>query len=476
MDRGCQHASEFCARDGPPKPLTVPDMRIAMLAVVFGLGAASAHADTIKPPIVWQNRVIPFDQQLEGPVALSSVSRILYLNDCKPNGCTVTPGTDSSLTNRSSIPDTTVVLDAYQHSQAHWDSLVQCVKDTFAPFTIQVVTVDPGSTVNHFEVMVGGADVQLNPQLSAGGVAPYVSCGAQRNNGLSFVFPQTTSDLEYLCGAVVQEATHVWGLDHELDAKDPMTYLQLGSLKRFQNSDANCGEDTARSCRCGGTKQNSFKYMINTFGLNPNLAPPAIEITSPKANAFVKPGFAVEITSTGPVDLIKADVKVGAMAAGSATDAPYKVTTPMMGLPTGKQTISVAATDFAERPVAAMVDVTVMASCANGGSCADGTKCLGGVCYPDKNVQGGLGSDCTTADQCATGACIGDGTTMKCTAMCDPGLACPSGFDCVETGGGAGVCWPSAGGDDGGGCSTNGSPSFLLAGLGLALLALRRRR
>lgn len=450
-------------------------MRVAILSVVLGLGAVSAHAERIKQPIVWQDRVIPYDHT-EGPVALSSVSRILYINDCKPNGCTVAVGTDDSRTDRSSIVDSTALLPAYHHGQAHWDSLVDCVKKTFEPFTIQVVTTNPGATVSHFEVMVGGADTDLRSDLSAGGVAPYVSCGAQRNNGLSFVFPKTTSDLEYLCGAVVQEATHVWGLDHELDAKDPMTYLQLGSLKRFQHNDANCGESSPRNCRCGGTKQNSFKYMINTFGLNPNLAPPGIEITAPKANTFVKPGFEVTVTSTGPVDLIKADVKVGTSVAGTAEDAPYTVMTPKMGMPIGKQTITVSAMDFAERPVSGTVDVTVLQSCANGASCTDGHKCLGDVCYPDKDVAGGLGSDCTTADQCATGSCIGDGTTMKCTAQCDPGLECPGGFDCVETGGGAGVCWPSAGGGEGGGCSTNGDSGFLLAGLGVALLALRRRR
>ncbi|MDQ3337123.1 MAG: MYXO-CTERM sorting domain-containing protein [Myxococcota bacterium] len=451
-------------------------MRVAILSVVLGLGATSAHAETIKQPIVWQNRVIPYDHQIEGPVALSNVSRKLYINDCKPNGCNVSPGSDSSLNNTSSIAQSAVVLPAYHHGQAHWDSLIDCVKKTFEPFTIEVVTTDPGNTVPHFEVMVGGQDTDLRPGLSAGGVAPYVSCGAQRSNGLSFVFPRTTADLEYLCGAVVQEATHVWGLDHELDAKDPMTYLQLGSLKRFQNSDANCGEDNPRNCRCGGTKQNSFKYMTNTFGLNPALAPAGIEIVSPKANAFVKPGFEVEVNSTGPVDLIKADIKVGMMAAGTATKAPYKVATPVTGLPIGKQTLTVSATDFAERPAMATVEVNVMGSCANGASCTDGTKCLGGVCYPNSDIQGGLGADCTTPEECATGSCIGDGTTMKCTAQCDPGLTCPGGFDCVETGGGAGVCWPSPGGE-GGGCSTNGTPgSFALIGLGLALFALRRRR
>ena len=454
-------------------------MRVAILSVVLGLGATSAVAETrIKQPIVWDGPIIE-PAAPEGWIALTNVSRTLFINDCKPSGCTVSVGADNSINNTSSIPQGTVVLPAYPYPQAHWDALIKCVKETFHPFTIDVVTTNPG-TAPHFEVMVGGADTDLRPTLSAGGVAPYISCNAQRSNGLSFVFPETTNDLEYLCGAVVQEAMHVWGMDHELDAKDPMTYLQLGSLKRFQNNDASCGEDTPRNCRptvsggCGGSKQNSFKYMINTFGLNPNLEPPGINITSPKPGAFVKPGFKVEIESTGPVDLIKADVKVGTMLAGTIPNkTPYELVTMPTGLPIGKQTITVAATDFAERPTMATVDVEVLQSCAGGASCADG-KCLGGTCFPDKDVKGGLGSDCATAEECATGKCIGDGTTMKCTEMCDPGNTCPDGYDCIDVGG-AGLCWPQAGGG-GGGCSTGGSSSgFALFGLGVALLALRQR-
>ena len=57
-----------------------------------------------------------------------------------------------------------------------WAELVQCVKDTFLPFEIEVVTTDPGN-VNHSEVMIGGLAAQLSPDLVAGGVA---ACRAVR--------------------------------------------------------------------------------------------------------------------------------------------------------------------------------------------------------------------------------------------------------------------------------------------------------
>lgn len=448
-------------------------MRVA-LAAVFVLGA-SANAETLKPPgVIWESSVSK--GVFEGPVNLTSVSHTLYLNDCMPSGCTVSPGSDSSINNTSSIPQSTVVLSAYPHGTTHWNALVQCVKDTFAPFDINVVTTNPG-TAAHFEVMIGGRDTQLHPQLNAGGVAPYLSCNAQRSNGLSFVFPETTANLNYLCGAVVQEATHVWGLDHELNAKDPMTYLDLGSLKRFQNDDANCGESTPRSCRgpaqggCGGTKQNSFRYMTNTFGLKAGLAPPAVELTAPKEGEWVKAGFAMVATLSGPLDPLKVDFTIDGMPAGTTKTKPYAVSSPTT-VTGGAHVVAVTGSDMGDRTATAMVNVNVMSSCAAGESCADNTHCLGGFCQPGDNVTGGLGATCAGNGDCITGLCGTVDSDSKCTAACDPDKSCPSGFDCLDDGG-AGVCWPSSGG---GGCSAGGNPTFLLGGLGLLLLARRRRR
>ena len=65
-----------------------------------------------------------------------------------------------------------------------------------------------------------------------------------------------------------------------------------------------------------------------------------------------------------------------------------------------------------------------------------------------------------------------------CVESCDVAAnACPSGFDCLDTGAGAGVCWP--GGEDDGGCSTgtdsSGGAFVMLLGLS-ALFVTRKRR
>src|SRR4051812_6381401 len=51
----------------------------------------------------------------------AGVSNVIYLNNCKPNGCPVTPGGDNSLTNRSSIPNQASTVAAFAYSDAVWN-------------------------------------------------------------------------------------------------------------------------------------------------------------------------------------------------------------------------------------------------------------------------------------------------------------------------------------------------------------------
>ncbi len=87
----------------------------------------------------------------------------------------------------------------------------------------------------------------------------------------------------------------------------------------------------------------------------------------------------------------------------------------------------------------------------------------------------GLGSTCGGNGDCDSGTCgTGDGGS-KCVMACSAGNndTCPSGFDCLDNGGGNGVCWPTQGG-----CcdsSGRGAPTALI-GIALVGLVLRRRR
>ncbi len=444
-------------------------MRATLIAALV-VSPLLAHAETktAKPfPTtgVWKNTV-----KNKGAVAaFTPVSHVLYLNDCFPNGCTVNPGNDDSRANTSSIPSSQRRLNPFPYG--YWDELVACVQDTFAPFDIQITTQDPGNA-NHFEVMIGGTAVALDPSLQgAGGVAPFIDCSTTQDNVISFVFAEEVNNLEFLCGAVAQEAAHVWGLDHELNAADPMTYLELGTSKRFQNTASQCGEELSapRACFCGGQTQNSFAFMASTFD-NSNLPPASAILSSPVEGQYVRPGFPVRGVLDSPLQFRSGQLAIDGKVVASIDDDPVAITAPA-AIEAGERTITLALTDTGSRTATDSVKVNVLGSCAAG--CQAGFSCLGGICMPGSNIAGGLGAACTDNAECIGGTCASDGTVSQCTSVCDPGGVCPAGFDCLGEGASA-ICWPESAE---GGCSAGGnSTGFLAIGLGLGAMLLRRRR
>jgi len=400
---------------------------------------------------------------------LTASSRILYVNDCLPNGCTVTESTaNSALTNTSSLADGTRTMSPYMHGQAHFDQVLECVKETMAPFDIQVVTEDPGASVPHYEVMTAGTSAELSSSImDAGGIAPFISCNAQRNNMLVFVFANQTPSINYLCAAIAHEAGHAYGLSHSLDPRDPMTYMDLGSIKRWQNADQTCGTSTPEGCRCFSSTQNSFRYLKDTFGLAAGLAEATVAIETPKNGMWVKPGFPIRASFTSPLETLNAEMKID-NANRMPSDANILAWNAPTTLTAGSHQVSVSATDYGDRTSTATATVNIMKACAGG--CDDGFGCLGGFCVPGRDTPGGLGASCTDNGQCALGQCASDGETSLCTGTCDTGGACPSGYACID---GANVCWPT---DDGGCSAVGGSPASLLFGAGALVLGLRRRR
>lgn len=416
---------------------------------------------------VFHDDGMPCPDMKSGPVPLTSSSRILYVNDCLPNGCNVTRSSaNSALTNTSSIASGNIRMSPYMHGQAHWDEVIDCVRDTFAPFDITVVTEDPGLTP-HYEVMAAGTSAELSSTImGAGGIAPFISCNAEHNSMLVFVFANQTNDKTYLCAAIAHEAGHAYGLSHSLDARDPMTYMDLGSLKRWQNAEQTCGTSTPENCRCFPSTQNSFRYLKDTFGLHPDLEPATVTLDTPRDGMWVKPGFPVRAVFSSPLDTLNASMSLDGGAA-MPTDVNILAWNAPASLTSGSHRVSVTATDYGDRAATATATVNIMQAC--GAGCADGFSCLGGFCVPGKDTPGGLGATCTENSQCTLGLCAQDGESSLCTGTCDQG-SCPSGFSCVD---GANVCWPV---DEGGCSATGGSPASLLFGAGALVLGLRRRR
>jgi MYXO-CTERM domain-containing protein len=120
-------------------------------------------------------------------------------------------------------------------------------------------------------------------------------------------------------------------------------------------------------------------------------------------------------------------------------------------------------------------------SCTKDSDCNDPNKiCDMGKCAPSPNTPGGVGSMCTKGSDCFSGQCATVSGMQLCTEMCNPSNnQCPSGFDCLGTGGGMGACWPSAGGGGGdSSCSSGGDgagPTLFLLAIG-GLMFTRRRR
>lgn len=191
---------------------------------------------------------------------------ILFLDRCSGAGCTYTPGFDDAASNTSSLVSQTSNLAAFAHGDASWNAVVDCVRDTFAPFDIAVTDVDAGA-VSHFEIAIAGLPTQIGLPNGVGNVAP-VTCAADRvvHDGIGFAFANALGDLPLaICWNAAQAAGSILGLDVALLDSDVMTYLNGPLPKVFEDAPASCGESQARTCRCGGTTQNSYQWLLATL-------------------------------------------------------------------------------------------------------------------------------------------------------------------------------------------------------------------
>ncbi|MBT8494203.1 MAG: hypothetical protein KJO07_14195, partial [Deltaproteobacteria bacterium] len=258
----------------------------AVLAVLTPAGAhaASDHGDAVRTAETGISAQA-YAAQSDGPA-------ILYINGCFSSGCRVTGGSgSSSQTNTSSLLKGDASVQPYAQGQAHFDQVVSCVRDIFEPFGISVTDVDPGA-VPHFESIVGGSTPEsLGFPSQIGGVAP-TSCGVIPN-AISFVFPtRLDGSVRETCETIAHEAAHTWGLEHSYMCEDTMTYLSGCGAKEFEDADVMSGESQPRACQCGGTTQNSYRKLVDLFGVA-NPTPPTVQLMSPTPGSRVDPGFTV---------------------------------------------------------------------------------------------------------------------------------------------------------------------------------------
>jgi uncharacterized protein (TIGR03382 family) len=244
-------------------------MRWAPLVMPLLLGASlTAHAEA--ELFVHTENELDLLQQVipdETPASGRAVSRTIYLNR---TGITVTPGTSDARTNRSSLVSESSTIPAWSGSEALWSETVTCLRDMYAPFDVAITETDPGDAA-HIEAVFGGSGPML--QLPrAGGVSPMSTRCNVVENSIVFIFTEdlpTTS--KAMCEVAAQEIAHSYGLDHELLAADPMTYLSYSGKRSFQDTLADCGEVSTRACgvpghaSCRG-QQNSVALLLERLG------------------------------------------------------------------------------------------------------------------------------------------------------------------------------------------------------------------
>ncbi|MBA3457598.1 MAG: hypothetical protein H0T42_31240 [Deltaproteobacteria bacterium] len=208
------------------------------------------------------------------PTGAAALSRVIYLNR---TGVTVTPGATDARLDHSSIASQPVTIPAWNPPPQVWADTVACLEAMFAPFGVELTEIDPGQTP-HIEAVFGGSSTLFGFGPRVGGVAPLSSTCAVVENAMVFTFTDILlQNGQTVCETQAQEIAHAYGLDHEMLASDPMSYLRHPSKRTFQDELASCGETTARPCGIGMTscraQQNSYAILLERLGASG--APPA---------------------------------------------------------------------------------------------------------------------------------------------------------------------------------------------------------
>ncbi|MBX3155110.1 MAG: hypothetical protein KF773_03850 [Deltaproteobacteria bacterium] len=266
-----------------------------------------------------------------GTSAALAQSRTIYLNY---TGVTLQPGNNDSRTNRSTIANGQVAIPAWNASAAVKTATTACIRELFAAFDVNVVDTDPGN-VPHIEAVFGGSPGQLGLPNNVAGVSPFTTDCSIIENSIVFTFSAILpADPRLNCEIQAQEIAHSFGLDHELLASDPMTYLNYNGNRSFKNQTAQCGEDVARNCGINGSvcrpNQNSVALLterLGTKGQPGDTVAPEVSFLSPSNNQTVPPGFKVRVDATDNVSVIRASLSVDGQLVDTVTAAPFEFTT-----------------------------------------------------------------------------------------------------------------------------------------------------
>ncbi len=436
------------------------------------------------------------------PVA-HGLSKIIFVNPCR-GGCTFTkstPGSSDAFGNQTWLGDapvgSSISISEFAHSQQVWDETIACIREVYSPYGVEVVDVDPGPIPHHEAVLAGRAS-----ELPIGGALGVAPLGGGQcepaNNVISFSFannhgPSATMTVaQRMCWTVAQESAHSYGLDHEFDCSDPLTYIDGCGQKFFRNKAIRCGRGRVEECICGGATQNSHARLTAALGVGTLPPPPTLTVSAPINNSTVQPGFSVIATAIDRRGVARVEVSINGWR-WSVVEGVFGKTTPYLvaipaGVPDGIMELDVRACNDLDVCATQRVTVTRGLPCASAEACAVGQRCDAGRCFWDPPT-GVIGDACTYAQACVSEVCadIGSGD-LACTENCfgGPNDQCPVGFECSGATGQQGVCAPppepggccavTGAGGSGDGAGTTAVAVNLGLGALIGLVAIRRRR
>lgn len=217
------------------------------------------------------------------------VAKIVVLDR---HGATIQGGQDDSRRLISSVvatKKTSATIPKFAGSDKEWREFVKCVQKVFAPYDLTIVEERP-ATGSFVLAMVGGTPSLLGYEKKIAGLAPYNTDVVE--DPIAFVFSKTLNDDPIkMCETAAEEIGHTFGLDHEYNCKDPMTYLASCGTQSFQNGEFSCGEYDKRPCKDGKPKQNSHARLLAVLGARkpaPVVAKPTPATTKPAAKPQAK--------------------------------------------------------------------------------------------------------------------------------------------------------------------------------------------
>jgi hypothetical protein len=193
-------------------------------------------------------------------------SRVIFLDG---RATAVEPGDDDAARLRSSIVmhagTATRHVPGWTGGADRWRRLVACVKALYAPFDVEVTDRQPAGD-DYLRVLVGGRPGDAGiADRHVSGMAPFD--GGVIPRAIVFAFAQQVgNDVQTTCETIGMETAHTYGLDHEYDCHDVMTYRPACGPKTFVDRAVPCGELRPRPCEGGAATQSSFRTLLKVLG------------------------------------------------------------------------------------------------------------------------------------------------------------------------------------------------------------------